>query len=303
MTDMSAPILSNPAASVARPTGGVEVAAPVAAVTASLPRAQYLGLRTEIPRRLYVTLAVTSFLLLGAAWCIVSYGKFASPIFLPTPTAVAAAAGKLWESGLLTQDLWMSNVRILSGFALAAVVAIPLGMLVGNLRAVEALLEPFLGFVRYMPVPAFIPLLMLYTGIGETPKILVIFIGTVVQMVVMVADVTKQTQSDLLRAAQVLGASRWESFTKVIWPNSLPGIFDVCRLNLGWAWTYLVVAELVAANTGLGYRILKSQRFLQTDVIFLYIFIIGLLGVLSDQLFKLAGRMLFPWARQRMRSK
>jgi NitT/TauT family transport system permease protein len=296
-------MISNPAASMTRPGGGNEMAGTGAMPPSAPPRAQYLGLRTEIPRKLYITLAVTSFLLLGAAWCIMSYSKLVSPIFLPTPTAVAAAAGKLWESGLLAQDLWMSNMRILSGFALAAVVAIPLGMLVGNLRAVEALLEPFLGFVRYMPVPAFIPLLMLYAGIGETPKILVIFIGTVVQMIVMVADVTKQTQSDLLRAAQVLGASRWESFTKVIWPNSLPGIVDVCRLNLGWAWTYLVVAELVAANTGLGYRILKAQRFLQTDVIFLYIFIIGLLGVMSDQLFKLVGRLLFPWARQRMRSK
>ncbi len=299
MTDTAAPIIRDPALSATQPVAYGNAPAFVGEPA----QIQYLGLRTEIPRRLYITLAVTGFVVLFVVWCILSYGQFISRIFLPTPTAVVVAAGKLWESGLLTQDLWVSNLRILCGFTLAAVVAIPLGMLVGNLRAIEALLEPFLGFVRYMPVPAFIPLLMLYTGIGETPKILVIFIGTVVQMVVMVADVTKQTQSDLLRAAQVLGASRWELFSKVIWPASLPGILDICRLNLGWAWTYLVVAELVAANTGLGYRILKAQRFLQTDIIFLYIFIIGLLGVLSDQLFKLAARLLFPWARQRMRAE
>ena len=117
------------------------------------------------------------------------------------------------------------------------------------------------------------------------------------------SDVTKQTPAELLRAAQALGATRWELFRRVIWPSSLPGIVDVCRMNLGWAWTYLVVAELVAANVGLGYRILKAQRFLQTDVIFLYIFIIGLLGVVSDLLFKLMSRVLFPWTRQRMRSE
>jgi NitT/TauT family transport system permease protein len=267
------------------------------------PRYSSVGVRGEISRRTYVALGVSLFVFLAALWCILSYGRHVSSVFLPTPTAVAKALGTLWSSDLLTKDLWLSNVRILTGFALATVVAVPLGMLAGNLRPVEALLDPFLGFVRYMPVPAFIPLLMLYTGIGETPKVLVIFIGTVVQMIVMVADVTKQTPADLLRAAQVLGATRWELFRRVIWPASLPGILDVCRMNLGWAWTYLVVAELVAANVGLGYRILKAQRFLQTDVIFLYIFIIGLLGVGSDLLFKFAGRLLFPWSRQRVRSE
>jgi NitT/TauT family transport system permease protein len=209
---------------------------------------------------------------------------------------------ELAKSGVLGYDLWISNVRILAGFALAAVVSIPLGMLAGNVRVCEAALEPIVGFVRYMPVPAFIPLLMLYTGIGETPKILVIFIGTVVQMTVMIADVTKNVQADLLKASMALGATPGEVFTKVIWPASLPGVGDVARMNLGFAWTYLVVAELVAANDGLGFRILKSQRFLQTDTIFLYLFIIGALGVASDMVFKLAQRKLFPWAGERLRA-
>jgi NitT/TauT family transport system permease protein len=259
-----------------------------------------ITLRAELPRWLYAVIAILSFTVVLTVWCIVSYGGYASPVFLPTPTAVAERAGRLWDSGLLTRDLWISNVRIMSGFFLAALVAVPLGMLAGNLRAFEAALEPLIGFVRYMPVPAFIPLLMLYTGIGETPKILVIFIGTVVQMTVMIADVTKGTQADLIRVSMALGANRVEVFTRVIWPASLPGIFDVARLNLGFAWTYLVVAELVAANEGLGHRILKSQRFLQTDTIFLYLFIIGLLGLTSDMLFKLAQKRLFRWAEERV---
>lgn len=266
------------------------------------PRRRYLAMRSDLPRWLYAGIASASFLALVVLWCVASYGQWASPVFLPNPTAVWNRMLTLASDGVLAQDLWVSNVRIMSGFVLATLVAIPLGMLAGNVRAFEAAMEPLIGFVRYMPVPAFIPLLMLYTGIGETPKILVIFIGTVVQETVMIADVTKNVQADLIRASMALGARPREVFTRVIWPAALPGIFDVARLNLGFAWTYLVVAELVAANDGLGYRILKSQRFLQTDTIFLYLFIIGVLGVTSDMLFKLAQRKLFPWAEERLKA-
>lgn len=273
-----------------------------AAVERPSPFQQLFTLRSDLPRWLYASVALASFAAVVLAWCIGSYGGFADPVFLPTPTDVYQRIFKLIDDGVLGYDLWISNARILTGFLLATLVAIPLGMLAGNLRAFEAALEPIIGFVRYMPVPAFIPLLILYTGIGETPKILVIFIGTFVQETVMIADVTKSVRADLIRASMALGANRWEVFTKVIWPASLPGTFDVARMNLGFAWTYLVVAELVAANDGLGYRILKSQRFMQTDTIFLYLFIIGLLGVTSDMIFKLIQRKLFGWAQEKLTS-
>lgn len=279
---------------------GEAVAAPPPRV--ARPRRPWLALRADLPRWAYASIAAASFVTLLGLWAVASYGGWASSVFLPTPTRVVEKCVELATSGVLGYDLWVSNVRIMGGFVLAALVAIPLGMLAGNLRVFEAALEPIVGFVRYMPVPAFIPLLMLYTGIGETPKILVIFIGTVVQMTVMIADVTKNVQADLLKASMALGARPSEVFTKVIWPASLPGIFDVARMNLGFAWTYLVVAELVAANDGLGFRILKSQRFLQTDTIFLYLLIIGVLGVVSDAVFKLAARKLFPWAEERLRA-
>lgn len=260
------------------------------------------ALRGEISRGLYSTTTAIVFAFLIAVWCSLSYGELASPIFLPTPTRVGLAAVEMYEHDVLVADLLISNFRIWFGFLVATAVAIPLGMLAGNIRVFEAIIEPLLGFLRYMPVPAFIPLLILYTGIGETTKVLVIFIGAVVQMVLMVADATKQTSAELIRAAMALGAHPRELFTKVIWRSSLPGIFDVLRLNLGWAWTYLVVAEMVAANEGLGYRILKSQRFIRVDIIFLYLFFIGGLGVTSDLAFRYVQRKLFPWAEEKVRS-
>lgn len=260
-----------------------------------------LAFREELPQKSFILIAGSVFLLLFVVWCVLSYGKWVSEVFLPTPTAVLQAFIELARDQVLLQDVWISNFRILVGFLLAAILSIPLGMLVGNLKIFEAALEPLVGFIRYMPVPAFIPLIMLYVGIGEEAKILVIFIGVVVQMVIMVADVTKQVSADLLKAALSLGAKPDEIFTKVIWKASLPGIFDVLRVNLGWAWTYLVVAELVAANEGLGFRILKAQRFLKTDIIFLYIFLIGVLGVVFDILFKTLHKRFFPWAQERLR--
>ena len=224
-------------------------------------------------------------------------------IFLLLPLVMVFAGGL--SKGLAFYWHSIQEADAVSAMTLtltAAAISVPLGMLVGNVRFVQAVVEPLMGFIRYMPVPAFIPLIVLYVGIGETAKMLVIFVGVVVQMVIMVADVTKQTPADLMRAAMALGARPSEVFTKVVWRQSLPGLFDVLRLNLGWAWTYLVVAELVAANTGLGYRILKAQRFLQTDVIFLYIGIIGLLGVTSDLMFQIARKKLFPWAEENLRS-
>src|SRR5262249_17325189 len=155
---------------------------------------------------------------------------------------------------------------------------------------------PMTNSVRYLPVSALIPLLILWVGIDIEEKISVIFIGTFFQQLILIADVSRGVSHDLLDVSYTLGADRRTVVTRVLIPATMPGVMDTLRVTLGWAWTYLVVAELVAANKGLGYFILNSMRGLFTDQIFLGIITIGLLGLLTDQLFKFLRNRLLPWA-------
>jgi NitT/TauT family transport system permease protein len=195
----------------------------------------------------------------------------------------------------LLGDAWISTWRVTAGFVLSALIALPLGLYIGTYRPVQAFFEPLTDFIRYMPAVAFIPLVMLWVGIDEGSKIAVIWIGTFFQMVLMVAEDVRRVPMAQIEAAQTMGATRSEIVSQVILPSSKPALLDTLRVTMGWAWTYLVVAELVAANSGLGYAILKAQRFLQTDKIFAGIILIGLIGMIIDQLFRLAHRKAFPW--------
>jgi NitT/TauT family transport system permease protein len=184
---------------------------------------------------------------------------------------------------------------VVTGWALSAALALPLGLLIGSYRGVQALLEPLTDFIRYMPAVAFIPLVMLWFGIEESSKVAVIFIGTFFQMVLMVAEDVKRVPMSQIEAAQTMGATRRELLEQVILPSAKPALLDTLRVTMGWAWTYLVVAELVAANSGLGYSILKAQRYLQTDQIFAGIVLIGAIGLAMDQGFRWLHRRAFPW--------
>ncbi|MOA06314.1 putative aliphatic sulfonates transport permease protein SsuC [compost metagenome] len=199
-----------------------------------------------------------------------------------------------------TGDYWhhigISIFRVSAGFLLACLIGIPLGIFAGTFKYGEAFIEPPMEFIRYMPAVAFIPLIMVWAGIGEWAKILLIFIGCFFQLVLMVADITRRVPHDLLHASFTLGAGRLKAIETVLIPAIRPQLMNTLRLILGWAWTYLVVAELVAVNSGLGYAIMKAQRFLNTDQIFVGIIVIGLLGLISDRIFAFLNRRWFPWA-------
>jgi NitT/TauT family transport system permease protein len=256
----------------------------------------YTTPKKDIPRRAYLTVSVLVAVFLLAVWGVLSYGGLVRADFLPTPSAVVAAAIENIKDGSLVVHTAVSVSEIMSGFIIASLLSVPLGILMGSFKIVEAAIEPVTNFVRYLPVSALIPLLILWVGIGIEEKISVIFIGTFFQQLILIADVSRSIPHDLLDVSYTLGASRRTVVSRVLIPASMPGVMDTLRVTLGWAWTYLVVAELVAGNKGLGYFILNSMRGLYTDQIFLGIAVIGLLGLLTDQLFKAARNWLLPWA-------
>jgi NitT/TauT family transport system permease protein len=256
----------------------------------------YLSPKAEIPTQaaLLAGFLFGGFILL--LWCGVTYGGLVPPNFLPAPHKVLLAGIQFTQQGRLPRDIWASAQVVLLGFVISSIIAVPLGILMGGFRIVQAALEPTINFIRYLPVTSMIPLLILWVGIGIEQKVSVILIGTFFQQVVMIADVARQVPRDLINVSYTLGARRGLVVTRVLLPATLPGVVDALRVTMGWAWTYLVVAELVAANSGLGYLSLQAMRGFRVDVIFLAIFIIGFLGMAMDFMFRAIRRWGLPWA-------
>jgi len=257
------------------------------------------AIRGPLSSRQYWLFAALGLLAPLGMWWIVSSGATVDKVFLPGPVDVFNRLITWYTEDDLMSDIWISVYRVTAGFLMSALIALPLGLMIGTFRPVQAVLEPLTDFIRYMPAVAFIPLVMLWVGIEESSKIAIIFIGTFFQMVLMMAEDVRRVPLAQIEAAQTMGATRGESVKLVIFQSAKPALLDTLRVTMGWAWTYLVVAELVAANSGLGYSILKAQRFLQTDKIFVGILLIGLIGLVMDQLFRLAHRKAFPWLHLR----
>ena len=251
--------------------------------------------RGELRRRSALALAVAGFVLPLAAWILVSLEGWADPVFLPPPWQVLAQLGDWYRDGDLLGDIVVSVGRVLGGFCVAALVAVPLGVLVGTFAPVRAFLEPLTEFTRYLPAVAFIPLIMLWVGIDESAKVAVIWVGVFFQMLLLVAGDVARVPDAPIEAARTMGATNEEIIKYVLIPAARPAILTTLRGAMSLAWTYLVVAELVAANSGLGYAILKAQRFLLTDKIFAGILLIGLVGLLTDQAFRWLHKRCFPW--------
>ncbi|MBY0361501.1 MAG: ABC transporter permease [Phreatobacter sp.] len=243
-----------------------------------------------------VLLGISFFVLFIALWALATLGGFVSKTFLADPlTMLADGWSLLTQHGFLT-DIGVTIWRVVGGFVLAALVAVPLGILMGTFKPIEALLEPFVSFARYLPASAFIPLLILWAGIGEMQKLLVIFIGSVFQIILMVAVTVGSVRRDLVEAAVTLGARNRGIVLRVLIPSSAPAVAEILRLVLGWAWTYVIVAELIGSSSGIGHMIIDSQALLATGQMIFGIIVIGVIGLISDFLFKAANRRLFPWS-------
>lgn len=251
--------------------------------------------RAPIKHSTYLILGITGFLLVLLIWCALTYGGLVDPFFLPTPSETIQAAVDLFSKLGFIRDVGMTVVRVMIGFLLAAVIAVPLGILLGTYKPIEGFLEPLLSFARYLPASAFIPLFILWIGVSETEKIAIIFLGSFPQLILMVAASAMNVKNDLIDVSYTLGTSKTAVLRHVILPASMPSIMGSLRMILGWAWTYIIVAELVGASSGIGYMIIQSQRMLNTAQIFVGILTIGVIGLIFDYLFKWLAKLLFPW--------
>jgi NitT/TauT family transport system permease protein len=239
---------------------------------------------------------------LSKAGAKLAQGERVNPIYLPAPHEVARAfytaftteperRGDYW----LHESLWHSCQIIFWGFFYAALLGLPLGVLCGTFPLLSQLSEPFVDFVRYMPAPVFGALAVAIFGLADAPKITIIFIGTFFQMVLVVANTTRQVEPPLLHAAQTLGASTLQLLTRVVVPSALPNLYRDVRILIGWAWTYLVVAELIGEKSGISAFIYQQQRYRHFDNVYASIVIIGAVGLLVDQLLALVGSVMFPY--------
>jgi NitT/TauT family transport system permease protein len=259
---------------------------------------RYLTPKEPIPRRVASTLGVLGFVVVVAIWSLLSYGGVYDEFFLPSPTKVAEAGYELFAHQDFAYDVWASTFRIVVGFALSAAIGIPLGVAIGSFRVAQAFFEPVIAFVRYMPASAFIPLLIIWFGLANPEKIAVIFIGVFFPITLLIADVSANVPRELLHSAYTLGAARRQVFFRVLLPASWPGVVDNLRIGMGWAWTYLIVAELVAAERGIGHVILTAARFGNTDQLIAGIIVIGMIGLVFDVFFRWLYRVLFPYAER-----
>lgn len=229
-------------------------------------------------------------------------GVPANPIYLPAPDEAVRAFVKAFRTPpvrrgepWLHESILHSITVIFYGFFFSALLGVPLGILCGTFAFFSRLIEPFVDFIRYMPAPAFGALAVAFLGISDAPKVMIIFIGTFFQMVLVIGNTTRQLDPSLLEAAQTLGANRKRLVTRVIVPGILPNLYRDMRILLGWAWTYLIVAELIGASSGISYFINQQAKYRNYDNVFAAIVMIGMIGLFTDQVLKRFESRLFPW--------
>ena len=257
-----------------------------------------MQIKKQIKSSSYLLKGLIGFLSFLLLWILLTSTGLVKPFFLPSPLSVISATIKLFTEFSLFSDILISVYRILTGFILVILVAVPLGILVGVNNKLGEYLEPIAIFFRYIPPSAFIPLSIVWFGVGEVEKLFILFVSGAPWMFFLTLDSVRNTKKEFIEAGYTLGASKSQIYSKVIFPSSLPGIWDAMRLIISTLWTFVIVAELIAANSGLGHVIIQSQRFLQTANVIAIIIIIGILGLITDYLFKIGYKKFFPWTER-----
>ena len=230
-----------------------------------------------------------------AGWAFAARQELVNALLLPPPEQVLISLYDLLVHRGFGVDIGVSVLRILVSFITACVIAIPLGVLMGSFARIDGLFNPFVSAWRYLPAPAFIPILLAWFGTGEEPKLALLFLGVIWFLITLVMDHTRNVRDELIETAMTLGARRWQILWTVVVPAVLPNILIAMRQMLAIAWTYLVIAEIIAATNGIGAVMWRARRFLNTDEILAGILVIGVLGLAFDLLFRWLYRILFPY--------
>jgi NitT/TauT family transport system permease protein len=253
------------------------------------------ALREPMPRTTASVVGLLAPLLVAVVWCALTYGGFVKPDFLPSPTEVLRGTLQLF----IQYDLWgsilISTRRILSAFLLAAAVALPLGVLMGAFEPVNVFFEPIVSPLRYMPISAFIPLLILWCGIYEEEKIAFLFLGVFVYLLPVVITAIRGVPEELVQTSLTLGASRWQVVRTVLLPSALPEIFDSFRVMNAISWTYVILAEAINPGGGLGYMVDLAYRHQKAPWSFAGLLVIGGIGLLTDFVIRMVSAALFRW--------
>jgi NitT/TauT family transport system permease protein len=234
-------------------------------------------------------------LALVALWEFAARSGIVAPLFLPPPSVVVATFWDMAAHRDLLYHAAVSTARVWTAFLIAVVMAVPVGIAMGSYRLVGRSLEPTIDFIRYLPVPALVPLAIIWFGVGEETKIFLLWMGTFFQLVLLVADDVRRVPHEYGELAATLGAPKLRALADVTLPSMLPTLWDNMRITLGWCWSYVIVAEIVAADSGLGFVIMQARRYFKTPEVMAGVIAIGIIGLVTDQILRALHKRLFPY--------
>jgi NitT/TauT family transport system permease protein len=255
-----------------------------------------MNVRQPVSRRQHRFLVLGGVAAFFGTWFVLSHGNVVPAIILPSPGAVVQAFPVLHFEEALIRSAGASFYRVMMGFLLAAVVAIPVGLLMGTFPPIKSFFSPLLDPLRFLPITALVPLFIVWFGIGDLQKIIFLFVGTVVYLLPLVIEAVEGVEDVYLQTATTLGASRWQLVRHVLVPGSLPGIGEALRVMNGIGWTYVILAEVINAPFGLGALINLAGKRSHVDQIFALVLVILVIGVVTDQIIRRINEALFPWA-------
>ncbi len=242
------------------------------------------------------------FFLLWLVWEFLARSGVVKPFFLPLPSVIFSAMVESAREHQLWTDLGASTYRVLVGYLLAVIVGVPAGIWMGSTRKSRQMLEPFINFVRYTPLSAFVPLVILWIGLGDGNAITLVFLGVVWTLIVLTADAISSVPQHFVEVARTLGLRSNQVLWRVSCQHAAPAIYDALRLGLGLAWSSVVLAEIAGANVGLGHLLMNAQRFLKTPLVLGSVLLVGFLGLVSDAVFLWFYPRLFPWSERARRT-